>query len=119
MHNDDGSSHDVKHMKPDELREKRATFFVFVRLHARAGHEADVAAALRKVALLTCDEAGCVAIDVFQSTTDRQLFYIHSCWADEAAFNHHATLPHTIEFIERVDALVDRPREVVRTVALR
>jgi quinol monooxygenase YgiN len=105
-------------MKPDELRDKKATFFVFVCLHARAAHEADVAAALRKVALLSRDEAGCVAIDAFQSTTDRQLFYIHSRWVDEAAFNHHATLPHTIEFMERVDALVDRPREVVRTLAL-
>ena len=106
-------------MKADEQREKRATFFVFVRIHARAAHEADVAVALQKVTLLTCDEADCVAIDVFQSTTDRQLFHVHSRWADEAAFNHHATLPHTIEFIERVDALVDRPREVIRTVARR
>jgi quinol monooxygenase YgiN len=105
-------------MSPDDLRETRATFFVFVRLHAHVAHESDVVAALQKVARLSRDEPGCVAIDAFQSIKDRQLFYIHSRWVDEAAFDHHATLSHTIEFIERVDALVDRPREVVRTLAL-
>jgi quinol monooxygenase YgiN len=92
-----------------------ATFFVFVRLHARAGSEGAVIAALRKVASRSRDEAGCAGMDAFHSTTDPQLFYIQSRWKDEAAFNHHATLAHTIEFMTVVDALVDQPREVVRT----
>jgi quinol monooxygenase YgiN len=34
---------------------------------------------------------------------------------DEAAFQKHAELPHTVRFLERVDALLDQPRDVTRT----
>jgi len=34
---------------------------------------------------------------------------------DEAAFDLHAGLPHTLRFLERTDALLDQPREVART----
>jgi quinol monooxygenase YgiN len=43
------------------------------------------------------------------------LFYIHSRWADEAAFQRHAELDHTVRFLKRVDALLDEPRNVART----
>jgi quinol monooxygenase YgiN len=46
---------------------------------------------------------------------DRRLFYIHSRWVDEAAFQAHAELPHTLRFLKRVDALLDQPRDVART----
>jgi quinol monooxygenase YgiN len=38
-----------------------------------------------------------------------RLFYIHSHWVDEAAFQAHAELPHMVRFLERVDALLDQP----------
>ena len=37
---------------------------------------------------------------------------------DEAAFEHHATLPHTVRFIERVQMLIDHPLDVTRSTAL-
>ena len=46
---------------------------------------------------------------------DPRLFYIHSRWADEAAFQKHRVLPHTERFLKKVDALLDQPREVTRT----
>ena len=42
------------------------------------------------------------------------LFYIHSRWTDEAAFDLHAQLPHTVRFIERVGPLIDHPLDVTR-----
>jgi quinol monooxygenase YgiN len=63
----------------------------------------------------TRKEAGCVSIHAFRSTRDRQLFYIHSQWVDEAAFQHHAGLAHTKGFRDRVDALLEVPLEVTRT----
>jgi len=87
----------------------------FVRLHARDGQESAVEEALREVTGPTRAEAGCVSIHVFRSTRDRQLFFIHSRWMDEAAFQAHGGLPHTVRFLERVDALLDQPREVART----
>ena len=88
---------------------------VFVRLRAREGKEQNVEGALLEVMKPTRKEAGCVSIHAFRSTRDRQLFYIHSQWVDEAAFQHHAGLAHTKGFRDRVDALLEVPLEVTRT----
>ncbi len=89
--------------------------FIFVRFHAREGEENAVEEALREVLGPSREESGCVSFEVFRSVRDRRLFYIHSRWVDEAAFEKHAELPHTVRFLERVDALLDQPREVTRT----
>jgi quinol monooxygenase YgiN len=84
----------------------------FVRLHAREGQETAVEIALREVVGPTREEAGCLSIHTFRSMRDRRLFFIHSRWVDEDAFQMHGGLPHTVRFLERVDALLDQPREV-------
>ncbi len=89
--------------------------YVFVRLHAREGEERAVEEALREVAEPSRDEAGCLSFHTFRSMRDRRLFYIHSRWVDATAFQKHAELPHTMRFLERVDALLDQPRDVTRT----
>ena len=76
--------------------------FIFGRFHARPGDESAVAEALRDVVAPSREEAGCLSIQAFRSTRD------------EAAFEHHATLPHTVRFIERVQALIDHPLDVTR-----
>src|SRR6267143_5170780 len=88
---------------------------VFVRLHAMEGEESAVEQALRDVAGPSREEPGCLSFHTFRSTRDRRLFYIHSRWMDEAAFQTHAELPHTVRFLERVDVLLDQPRDVSRT----
>ena len=90
--------------------------FVFGRFHARPGNEGAVDEALRDVVVPSRAEAGCLSIQAFLSTRDPRLFYIHSRWVDEAAFDHHAGLPHTVRFIERVQALIDHPLDVTRAV---
>jgi quinol monooxygenase YgiN len=87
----------------------------FVRLHARAGEESAVEEALREVVGASREEEGCLSIHAFRSIRDRQLFYVHSRWRDEAAFQKHGGLAHTVRFLEKVDALLDQPREVART----
>ena len=89
--------------------------YVFVRLHAREGEESAVEHALRDVLGPSREEPGCQSFHLFRSMRDRRLFYIHSRWTDEAAFQKHAGLPHTRRFLERVDALLDQPRDVTRT----
>jgi quinol monooxygenase YgiN len=89
--------------------------YVFVRLHAREGQESAVEEALRGVTGPSREEAGCLSFHTFRSMRDRRLFYIHSRWVDEAAFQAHAELPHTLRFLKRVDALLDQPRDVTRT----
>ncbi|HZS83027.1 MAG TPA: antibiotic biosynthesis monooxygenase [Stellaceae bacterium] len=88
--------------------------FIVARFHAIEGQEAAVAAALRAVVPATRAEVGCLAIDAYRSTRDPRLFYIHSRWRDEAAFELHATLPHTLRFLDRVQPAIDHPLEVTR-----
>ena len=80
--------------------------FVLVRLQAKPGNEVEVEAALREVVPPSREEAGCLYIHAFHSLRDPQVFYIHSRWKDEAAFDLHAKLPHTLRFIERVEPLL-------------
>jgi len=89
--------------------------YVFVRLHARQGDEGAVEEALREVAGPSREEPGCLSFHTFRSMRDPRLFFIHSQWVDADAFQKHAELPHTMRFLERVDALLDQPRDVTRT----
>ena len=89
--------------------------FIFARFHAREGQQDAVAAALRDVVPPTRAEPGCRAIGAYRSTRDPRLFHIHSRWADEAAFDRHAELPHTVRFLERVQPLIDHPLEIARS----
>ena len=87
---------------------------IFARFHARPGQEHAVADAVRTVVLPTREEPGCLAIGAFRSTRDPRLFYIHSRWKDEAAFERHAGLPYTVSFLERVATLIDHAVDVTR-----
>jgi quinol monooxygenase YgiN len=88
--------------------------FIFARFHARPGDESEVEGALRDVVGPSREEAGCLGIHAYRSVRDGRLFYIHSRWVDEAAFDRHAGLPHTVRFIARVQALIDHPLDVTR-----
>ncbi|MGO8915713.1 MAG: putative quinol monooxygenase [Stellaceae bacterium] len=88
--------------------------FIFARFHAREGQESTVAAALRDVIGPTRGEPGCLAIEAHRSLRDPRLFYIHSRWSDEAAFDIHAKMPHTRRFLDQMQTLIDHPLEVTR-----
>jgi quinol monooxygenase YgiN len=88
--------------------------FIFARFHAAAGNEKAVAEALAAVLGPTREEAGCLSVHAFRSIRDPRLFYIRSRWTNEEAFDLHATLPHTVRFIERVASLIDHPLDVTR-----
>jgi len=88
--------------------------FIFARFHARSANEDAVAEAILDNLAPSREEPGCLNIHAFRSTCDPQLFYIHSRWKDEAAFENHAGLPHTLRFLERVQPLIDHPLDVTR-----
>jgi quinol monooxygenase YgiN len=50
----------------------------------------------------------------YASTRDPRLFFIHSQWREEAAFDAHATL----QFVEQMERLIDHPFDVSRTRAI-
>jgi quinol monooxygenase YgiN len=92
---------------------------IFAHFHAREGQEAALDAAVREVTSITRElEPGCLAIAPYRSVRDPRLFFIHSRWVDESAFDLHATLPHTVRFLARVQGLIDHPLDVNRTTML-
>lgn len=94
------------------------TLFIFARFHPREREERAVATILREQVGLVRAEPGCLEIDAFRSTRDPQLFYIHSRWQDEAAFDVHAELFQTTTFLKRVQPLIDHPLDVTRAFPL-
>jgi quinol monooxygenase YgiN len=88
--------------------------FIFAQFHARLGEDEAVAAAIADVARPTKAEPGCLAFGAYRSTRDPRLFYIHSRWADETAFDAHSGLPHTVRFIAQVVPLIDHVLDVTR-----
>ena len=88
---------------------------VFIRFHARPGLAQALAAALGEVVPPSRAEAGCVFIQAYRSVQDADLFHIHSRWVDEAAFDRHGGLPHTLRFLAAAQPLLDHPLEVART----
>jgi quinol monooxygenase YgiN len=89
--------------------------FIFARFHARPGEEDAVATALLDVLAPTREEAGCLSIHAYRSLHDAQLFYIHSRWTNEAAFEYHVGLPHTIRFVECIEPIIDHTFDIAPT----
>jgi quinol monooxygenase YgiN len=89
--------------------------FIFARFHARPGYDNALETALRNVIGPTRQESGCLSIHAFRSIKDARLFYIHSRWVDEAAFDNHAGLPHTVQFVEEVQPLIDHELDPTRS----
>jgi len=88
--------------------------YIFARFRARPGDQNAVEAALHEVVAPTRREAGCLSLNTFRSTHDPRLFYLHSKWVDEAAFDLHARLPHTVKFLETVSPLIDHEFDLTR-----
>jgi quinol monooxygenase YgiN len=91
---------------------------IIARFHAREGHEDAVEFALREQVPKVRPEPGCLSISALRSTRDARLFFIHSRWRDEAAFDAHAELANTQAFIVRMQSLIDHPFEANRTVVI-
>ena len=91
---------------------------IFGRFHAREGCEAEVAAAIARVVPPSRAEPGCLGIEGYADTRDPRLFFIHSRWPDEAAFELHAGLAHTVRFLETVQPLIDHPLDVRRAARM-
>ena len=93
--------------------------FIFARFHASEGRHGTVADLLLEETIAARADPGCISHQVFRSTRDPRLFFIHSHWSDEGAFKAHLKLPHTIRFAEQVEPLLDHELEVTRTRPIR
>ena len=77
-----------------------------VRFEPLPGREAAFREELLRVVAPSRAEIGCLSIQVFESLREPFVFAIHSQWADAAAFEFHATLPHTVRFLAAAETLL-------------
>ena len=92
--------------------------FLFARFHARPGCEDALRDAIRTVEVPTRREPGCLDYQVFRSVRVPGEFVIHSRWRDQTAFDLHASLPHTVDFLATAEALIDDPFAIALTERL-
>jgi quinol monooxygenase YgiN len=81
------------------------SFHFIVRFTPPPGMEAAFREELLRVNGPSREEAGCVRIDVFETIRQPVEFAIHSEWVDEAAFELHATFPHTAQFLAAIEKM--------------
>jgi quinol monooxygenase YgiN len=89
--------------------------YVFVRFEPKPGKELQLRDELRRVVEPSRAEPGCLRIHLFESTRGPLTWFIHSEWIDEAAFDTHAELPHTVRFLGLVGDLISNPFQALRT----
>ncbi len=89
--------------------------YIFARFEPRPGKQHLLLDELMLLLEPTRAEAGCIRIHLYESMRDPPLFFIHSEWTDEAAFDAHAELPHMKRFLGLVDELITHPLQAVRT----
>jgi quinol monooxygenase YgiN len=70
---------------------------------------------LLRVVEPTRAEIGCLSIRVYESLREPAMFAIHSEWVDEAAFEFHAQLPHTVGFLKAAEELLTHPVQGLRS----
>jgi quinol monooxygenase YgiN len=85
-----------------------ATFF------PKLGKEAAFREELLRIEGPSRSEAGCLAMKLFESLREPSIFVIHSEWVDEAAFELHATLPHTVQFVAMAEPFLTHPVKGLR-----
>jgi quinol monooxygenase YgiN len=89
--------------------------FIFARIDPKPGFGEEVREELRRVIEPTRAEPGCVRIHFYESIREPLIFFIHSEWTDEAAFDAHVEMPHTRRFVSAVEPLITDPVRAVRT----
>jgi quinol monooxygenase YgiN len=94
--------------------ERHKDLFIIARFHAREGQEDAVVSVLRAEVPSSRADPGCLAHEAYRSTRDPRLFFIQSRWVDEAAFEAHIRLPHTIRFAESIQTMIDHELEPIR-----
>ena len=91
------------------------SFHFIVRFHPHPGLEKAFRDELLRVVPPSRAEPGCLSIHAFESLREPAEFAIHSEWIDEAAFEQHSQMPHTVRFVEAAGKLLPHPIQGLRS----
>jgi quinol monooxygenase YgiN len=87
----------------------------FVRFEPQPGKEQQLREELKLLLEPTRAEPGCIRIHLYEALRQPLVFYIHSEWVDEAAFDAHPKLPHMVRFLGLAGELTTHPVKGIRT----
>ncbi|MGI0140554.1 MAG: putative quinol monooxygenase [Thermoplasmata archaeon] len=90
-------------------------FCVSTRFHANVGDEPQVERLVQSILPPVRAETACLGVEAMRSVDDPRLFIILSRWTGEEGHMHHRTLGHTMEFLSRIEPLLDEPPTSTRT----
>ena len=90
------------------------SFHFIVRFEPLPGKEAEFREELLRVNEPSRAEVGCLNNEVFESLREPCVFAVHSEWADEASFELHTNLPHTVRFLAAAETLLTHPVQGLR-----
>jgi quinol monooxygenase YgiN len=90
-------------------------FHFIVHFHTHFGKETEFREELVRVVPPSRAEPGCLSIHAFESLRQPTEFAIHSEWMDEAAFEQHSQMPHTLRFAEAAERLLTHPIQGLRS----
>jgi quinol monooxygenase YgiN len=92
----------------------KMSFHSIIRFEPLPGKEAAFRDEVLRVVESSRAETGCLNINLFESARSPFAFAIHSEWVDEAAFDRHASLPHTVRFLAAAQTLLTHPVQGLR-----
>jgi quinol monooxygenase YgiN len=84
-------------------------FHFLVHFEPQAGKEDEFRKQLLRQVPQTQAEPDCLLIRALESLSGPPRFAIYSEWTDEAAFERHVELPHTVTFIAAAEKLLTHP----------
>ena len=90
----------------------------FVRFEPVPGKEDLLREELTLLLQPTRAEPGCIRIHLYEAVREPLVYYIHSEWVDEAAFDAHPKLPHMTRFLGLVGGLATNPVKGIRTLQI-
>lgn len=79
---------------------------IVANIHAVAGEEARVKAALEKLIPITRSEAGCQQYDLHQNNDDPAHFMFFENWDSRELWQQHMNAPHLAEYMQETEGAV-------------
>ena len=80
---------------------------------AKPGLEHRVEELCRGIVGPTAEERGCLVYELYRCQEEPRRFFYREIWRDEVSLEEHAARPHMARFLEQIEALLERPSELL------
>ena len=99
---------------PTPTDDRRDLLTVIASMRAKPGQEQALREALEALIAPTALEDGYVNYDLHQGAEDPAVFFFYENWESAAALDAHLATPHLVDFIGRMDDLLDGALQISR-----